>query len=72
MLLVAELLVEMPAVFLQRLLQEHGEVCISALGIAVSPAVTVAEILKSRQLATEKAIHTSLESIGELPRQVCS
>jgi len=56
---------------LQRFLQEHGEVCISALGIAVSPAVTVAEILKHRNLATEKQIQTSLESVGDLPRHVC-
>lgn len=42
--------------------------CISALGIAVSPAVTVAEILKSRQLATEKQIHTTLTSVGDPPR----
>ncbi|DBA86593.1 TPA: hypothetical protein ACH3X1_005068 [Trebouxia sp. C0004] len=49
-------------------LQEHGEVCISPLGIAVSPAVTVAEILKQRDLATEKQIETSLESVGDLPR----
>jgi DNA-binding protein len=34
---------------LQRLLQEHGEVHLSALGIACSSMVTVAEILKSRK-----------------------
>lgn len=33
----------------QRLLQEHGEVHLSALGIACSSMVTVAEILKSRK-----------------------
>lgn len=52
----------------KRFLQEHGEVCISALGIAVSPAVTVAEILKHRNLASEKQIETSLEAFGDLPR----
>lgn len=33
----------------QRLLQEHGEVHLSALGIACSSMVTVAEILKARK-----------------------
>ena len=57
---------------MQRFLQEHGEVRITALGIAVAPAVTVAEILKNRQLATEKQIFTALESVGDLARYVCS
>ena len=52
----------------QRYLQEHGEVQISALGTAVSPAATVAEILKSKGLAVEKQIATSLEVIGVPPR----
>ena len=33
----------------KRFLQEHGEVQLSALGIAVAPMVTVAEILKNRR-----------------------
>ena len=53
---------------MQRFLQEHGEVRITALGIAVAPAVSVAEILKNRQLATEKQIFTALESVGDLAR----
>jgi DNA-binding protein len=47
---------------LQRSLQEHGEVQLSALGVAISSLVTVAEILKSRGLAVEKKIATMLES----------
>jgi hypothetical protein len=45
--------------------QEHGEVQLSALGIAVAPMVTVAEILKNRQLAVEKKLCTSLESLSD-------
>ena len=41
---------------------------ITALGIAVAPAVTVAEILKNRGLATEKQIYTALESVGGVAR----
>ncbi len=39
----------LPLLALQRLLQEHGEVHLSALGIACSSMVTVAEILKARK-----------------------
>ena len=49
----------------QRFLQEHGEVQLSALGIAVSSLVTVAEILKNRNLALEKKLSTSLESLSD-------
>ncbi|GAB4822588.1 hypothetical protein N2152v2_009634 [Parachlorella kessleri] len=49
----------------KRYLQEHGEVHLSALGIAVSGAVTVAEILKNRNLAVEKKLGTSLEVLGD-------
>lgn len=45
----------------KRFLQEHGEVQLSALGIAISSMVTVAEILKNKQLAEESRITTSLE-----------
>ena len=50
---------------LQRQLQENGEVHLSALGIAVSSMVTVAEILKNRGLAVEKSISTSLETLTD-------
>ncbi|CAL8462076.1 g1607 [Coccomyxa elongata] len=49
----------------KRFLQEHGEVQLSALGIAVAPMVTVAEILKNRGLAVEKKLCTSLESLSD-------
>ena len=39
----------------QRLLHEHGEVQLSALGLAVLPMVTVAELLKKDKLAVEKS-----------------
>ena len=49
----------------KRFLQEHGEVQLSALGIAVAPMVTVAEILKNRRLAVERKITTSLEVLSD-------
>lgn len=49
---------------LQRFLQEHGEVQLSALGVAISSMVTLAEILKNKQLALETRIVTSLEEIN--------
>lgn len=49
----------------KRYLQEHGEVHLSALGVAVSSAVTVAEILKNRNLAVEKKLGTTLEVLGD-------
>jgi len=45
----------------KRFLSEHGEVHLSALGVAIGPMVTVAEILKSRHLATVTKLRTSLE-----------
>ena len=47
---------------LQRHLQEEGEVHLSALGVAISSLVTVAEILKNKGLAVEKKITTLLET----------
>lgn len=47
---------------MQKYLQENGEVQLSALGVAISSLVTVAEILKSRELAVEKKIMTTMES----------
>jgi DNA-binding protein len=41
------------AVSLQRLLGEHDEVHLSALGMAVSTMVSIAEILKKDGLAVE-------------------
>eukprot|EP00887_Chlorella_sp_A99_P003961 scaffold11.g3961.t1 len=46
-----------------RYLQENGEVHLSALGIAISSAVTVAEILKGRGLAEVSKLATSLETL---------
>ena len=53
----------------QRFLQEHGEVQLSALGIAISSMVTVAEILKNKQLAEESRITTSLEWLSAESRR---
>lgn len=49
----------------KRFLAEHGEVQLSALGIAIAPAVTVAEILKARGLAVDKRIQTALETLAD-------
>ncbi|EIE23584.1 hypothetical protein COCSUDRAFT_53397 [Coccomyxa subellipsoidea C-169] len=49
----------------KRFLQEHGEVQLSALGLAISSMVTVAEILKSGQWAVEKKITTGLDTTEE-------
>ena len=38
---------------------------LSALGIAVSSMVTVAEILKNKGLAVQKSISTSLETLTD-------
>jgi len=45
----------------KRLLAEHGEIQLSALGYAVSTMVTVAELLKKDKLAVERKLTTSLE-----------
>ncbi|KAG0630864.1 hypothetical protein M758_1G209200, partial [Ceratodon purpureus] len=44
---------------LQRYMQQHEEVELSALGMAIATVVTVAEILKNNGLAIEKRILTS-------------
>ncbi|BDA47496.1 Uncharacterized protein At2g34160 [Coccomyxa sp. Obi] len=49
----------------KRFLQEHGEVQLSALGLAISSMVTVAEILKSGQWAVESKITTGLDTTEE-------
>lgn len=54
----------------KRFLNEHGEVHFAALGVAISPMVTAAEILKNRRLATVSRITTSLESLPDDQRHV--
>ncbi|KAG1679620.1 hypothetical protein FOA52_006137 [Chlamydomonas sp. UWO 241] len=49
----------------KRLLGEHGEIQLSALGQAISTLVNVAEILKKDGLAVEKKLSTSLDSSTE-------
>jgi hypothetical protein len=48
---------------LQRLLGEHGEIHLSALGMAVSTMVSIAEILKKDGLAVE----TREQQLQQLP-----
>ncbi|KDP32385.1 hypothetical protein JCGZ_13310 [Jatropha curcas] len=43
----------------KRYMQQHNEVELSALGMAIATVVTVAEILKNNGLAIEKKIMTS-------------
>ncbi|GAB2275518.1 hypothetical protein Dimus_010275 [Dionaea muscipula] len=49
----------------KRYMQQHTEVELSALGMAISTVVTIAEILKNNGLAVEKRITTSTVDIGE-------
>lgn len=53
----------------KRILQQHGEVELSGLGMALSTVVTVAEILKNNGLAVERRIRTSTIDIGEDTRR---
>ncbi|PKA61314.1 Uncharacterized protein AXF42_Ash006211 [Apostasia shenzhenica] len=58
----------------KRYMQQHNEVELSALGMAIGTVVTVAEILKNNGLATEKKIMTSTvgtkdEAKGRLVRK---
>ncbi|KAK9813118.1 hypothetical protein WJX72_009338 [[Myrmecia] bisecta] len=53
----------------KRFLQEHGEVQLSALGLAIPTMVTVAEILKHGQLAVEKKLFTSLDAVADDGRE---
>ncbi|GAX80818.1 hypothetical protein CEUSTIGMA_g8253.t1 [Chlamydomonas eustigma] len=53
----------------KKLLSEHGEIQLSALGQAISTLVSISEILKKDQLAIEKKITTSLDSSTEDGRQ---
>ncbi|GAA0166069.1 hypothetical protein Leryth_017368 [Lithospermum erythrorhizon] len=43
----------------KRYIQQHNEVELSALGMAITTVVTVAEILKNNGFATEKKVSTS-------------
>ena len=52
----------------KRFLMDYGEVQLSALGIAISSMVTVAEVLKARHLAVEKRVLTSLETLSDESR----
>ncbi|XP_033147561.1 uncharacterized protein At2g34160-like isoform X1 [Brassica rapa] len=44
---------------MQRYIQQHNEVELSALGMAITTVVTISEILKNNGLATEKKVLTS-------------
>eukprot|EP00879_Flechtneria_rotunda_P004311 GHRR01004561.1.p1 GENE.GHRR01004561.1~~GHRR01004561.1.p1 ORF type:complete len:126 (+),score=30.04 GHRR01004561.1:298-675(+) len=48
----------------KRLLGEHGEIHLSALGMAVSTMVSIAEILKKDGLAEETRLATCMDTIG--------
>ncbi|XP_027123602.1 uncharacterized protein At2g34160-like isoform X2 [Coffea arabica] len=52
-------------VWLQRYMQQHNEVELSALGMAIATVVSVAEILKNNGLAVEKRIVTSTVEIKD-------
>ncbi|CAL0324156.1 unnamed protein product [Lupinus luteus] len=49
----------------KRYMQQHNEVELSALGMAIATVVTVAEILKNNGLAVEKKILTSTVDIKD-------
>ncbi|XP_038890892.1 uncharacterized protein At2g34160-like [Benincasa hispida] len=49
----------------KRYMQQHDEVELSALGMAIATVVTVAEILKNNGLAIEKKIATSTVDIKD-------
>ncbi|PON80760.1 hypothetical protein PanWU01x14_003160 [Parasponia andersonii] len=46
-------------------MQQHNEVELSALGMAIATVVTIAEILKNNELAVEKKIMTSTVDMRE-------
>jgi len=52
----------------QRYMQLHNEVELSALGMAIATVVTVAEILKNNGLAVEKKIMTSTVDVKDETR----
>ncbi|CAK7353630.1 unnamed protein product [Dovyalis caffra] len=49
----------------KRYMQQHHEVELSALGMAIATVVTIAEILKNNGLAVEKKIMTSTVDMRE-------
>ncbi|XP_012451404.1 uncharacterized protein At2g34160 [Gossypium raimondii] len=49
----------------KRYMQQHNEVELSALGMAIATVVTIAEILKNNGLAVEKKITTSTVDMKE-------
>ncbi|CAM0957518.1 unnamed protein product [Alopecurus aequalis] len=49
----------------KRYMQQHGEVELSALGMAIATVVTVAEILKNNGFAVETKIRTSTVEIKD-------
>ncbi|RCV16005.1 hypothetical protein SETIT_3G102400v2 [Setaria italica] len=49
----------------KKYMQQHGDVELSALGLAISTVVTIAEILKNNGLAVEKKIRTSTVEISD-------
>uniref|UniRef100_A0A0D9Y3Y1 DNA/RNA-binding protein Alba-like domain-containing protein n=1 Tax=Oryza glumipatula TaxID=40148 RepID=A0A0D9Y3Y1_9ORYZ len=51
-----------------RYMQQHGDVELSALGMAIATVVTVAEILKNNGFAVEKKIRTSTVEINDESR----
>ncbi|KAL6627339.1 hypothetical protein ACP70R_031065 [Stipagrostis hirtigluma subsp. patula] len=52
----------------KRYMQQHAEVELSALGMAIATVVTVAEILKNNGFAVEKKIRTSTVEINDESR----
>ncbi|ONM29621.1 Retrovirus-related Pol polyprotein LINE-1 [Zea mays] len=52
----------------QRYMQQHEDVELSALGMAIATVVTVAEILKNNGFAVEKKIRTSTVEINDESR----
>nr|CAB3470796.1 unnamed protein product [Digitaria exilis] len=52
----------------KRYMQQHEEVELSALGMAIATVVTVAEILKNNGLAVEKKIMTSTVDVKDESR----
>ncbi|XP_059641808.1 uncharacterized protein At2g34160-like [Cornus florida] len=53
---------------LAKYMQQHNEVELSALGMAIATVVTIAEILKNNGLAVEKKIMTSTVDIKDESR----
>jgi len=52
----------------KKLLAEHGEVQLSALGFAMSNMVSVAEILKKEGMVVEKKLSTCIDTLSDRGR----